>query len=55
MPIVFDEVDAVVQPSAEGSAGAAEKPSAGKDKPDPNQIGAELDRARRRRLRLLAD
>ena len=55
MPIVFDEVDAVVQPNSGTSEAAPEKAAIGADKPDPRQIEAELERARRRRQRLFAD
>jgi hypothetical protein len=56
MPIVFDQVDGVIQPSAEASEAA---PSAGGDKPaggaELYELELQLEQAQRRRRRLLAD
>ena len=56
MPIVFDQVEAVVQPTSD----APEPPAEGaagdnKDGGDVSQIQLQLERVQRRQRRLLAD
>lgn len=55
MPIVFDEIDAVVQPAPEPSEGVPAGASANQDKPDTRRLMKELEHEQRRRARLQAD
>jgi hypothetical protein len=55
MPIVFDQVEGVVQPAAEAAAPVEEADSSAQEQPDPRALERQLEHIKRRLCRLQAD
>jgi hypothetical protein len=55
MPIVFDQVEGVVQPATEASSAVEEADGPAQEQPDPKVLERQLEHIKRRLCRLQAD